>query len=168
MPCKSACTNCLCYTNRIATYEDKININLYPKENYKIEDDDSVGTALKKLRHQRGLTTRELANLSGLKIQHINEIERGEFNLTHKVIRSLYKVYNDDIKINPYIKYVLSDANIKFCEYIKEHNMNTTALCNYLGLSHDTITLMKRSTNMTYRLFIRINDKLEEMGLLEE
>ena len=46
--------------------------------------------------------------------------------------------------------------------------MNTTAICNYLGLSHDTVRLMKESTNMTYRLFVRIEGKLEEMGLLEE
>lgn len=168
MSCQSTCADSFCYTNRIATYNDTIKFNLSEKKDYSIKEGDSVGTAIKKLRLQRGLTTRELANLSGLKIKHINEIERGEFNLTHKVIRSLHKVFNDDIKINPYIRYVLSDSNIKFCEYIKEHNMNTTDVCNYLGLSHDTILSMKRSTNMTYRLFVRIKDKLEEMGLLEE
>ena len=127
-----------CSTNRIAIYDDSVIIN-FQKEHYSINEDDSTGTIIKKLRLQRGLSGEQLSRLIGIKAKNISNIELNKLHLTYRTIRAFYKVFKDDIKIDNYTKYVLSDANIKFCKYIKEHNMKNYDLCNYLGVSQNTI-----------------------------
>ncbi|WP_090013043.1 helix-turn-helix transcriptional regulator [Clostridium sp. DSM 8431] len=157
----------MCNSSHIATYNDKIDFKITHKEVYKVEEDDSTGAILRKLRLQRGMTAEELSSLIGISAENIRHIERSKINLSHKTIRAFYKVFKDDIKIDNYTRYVLSDANIKFCEYMKANNLTNSDMVKYLGISEPCIIRLKRSTNITHSLFKRIESKLKEMDLLK-
>ena len=51
----------MCNPSRIATYDDKIGFSVSHKEIYKVEEDDSVGATIRKLRLQRGMTAEKLS-----------------------------------------------------------------------------------------------------------
>lgn len=53
---------------------------------------------LRNLRNERGLRRSFVANMVGICGKHLNDIERGRVNLTHKVAEKLADVYQLDIE----------------------------------------------------------------------
>ncbi|WP_270179761.1 helix-turn-helix domain-containing protein [Alkalihalobacillus sp. CinArs1] len=59
--------------------------------------EDSIGVTLKKLRKQQKLTLKELANITGVSISFLSQVERGKSSVT---LESLKKIA-DALHVNP-------------------------------------------------------------------
>jgi transcriptional regulator with XRE-family HTH domain len=82
-----------------------------------------IGTQLRNLRESKGLTTRSLAELSGVGQSHIVRIEAGKYNIRLDILERLTTALGAAIKImsksapNNYIcKFLLLFD--KFCQYL--------------------------------------------------
>ncbi|WP_377888008.1 helix-turn-helix domain-containing protein [Alkalihalobacillus sp. R86527] len=69
--------------------------------------EDSIGVILKKLRKQRKLTLKRLAEITGVSISFLSQVERGKSSVT---LESLKKIA-DALQVNPGVFFGEDDSN---------------------------------------------------------
>jgi len=100
--------------------------------------------SLKELRKKRGLTQRELAQLSGVSRAHINKIERGHLHLSKRIASKISSVFKVDYKTLIIIQVIQNLTILSESERIKAIKI---ALKEVKGLSPATKEIIKKIKN---------------------
>lgn len=153
-------------TYSIATRLSNPKFKLNPLKPYALQQDDTLGERLRKLRKMNDLTAKELGSKIGFSGAGIIGIENGETFPSPSVLAKLINTLGPSLNLDNYTKYITCNSYELIKTWRKSNKIKLYDAALYFKIPERTYQKVEETSLITKNLFTRIEKKLIELGII--
>lgn len=135
-------------------------------EIYTLSEKDTLGERIKKLRKQKGYTSKELGTTIGVTTSGVLGYENNKAYPSRNIIKNLHEIFGDDLLCDEYSRFIIKDY-IRIIESWRiSNNLTKKEAARQLDMTETFYhQLLKEKRTLTHSYFNKIKNKLKELQL---